>query len=102
MVSEVPGPRHVSLNLSGSLLGADMVDSETAVDILTEGHDGSRVAESPIQRASGVTDGDGWPFIMRAISVIRTVGRLGIVRGILGMTGVILLFTIDMVVSPGC
>ena len=51
MVSEVPGPRHVSLNLSGSLLGADMVDSETAVDILTEGHDVSRVAESPIQLA---------------------------------------------------
>ena len=46
MVSEVPGPRHVSPNLSGSLLGADMVDSETAVDILTEGHDVSRVADS--------------------------------------------------------
>ena len=62
MVSEVPGPRHVSPNLSGSLLGADMVDSETAVDILTEGHDVSRVAESPIQQAPGVTDGDGVAF----------------------------------------
>ena len=62
MVSEVPGPRHVSPNLSGSLLEADMVDSETAVDILTEGHDVSRVAESPIYRASCVTDGDGVAF----------------------------------------
>ena len=39
-----------------------MVDSETAVDILTEGHDASRVAESLIQRAPGVTDGDGVAF----------------------------------------
>ena len=62
MVTEVPGQRHVSPNLSGSLLGVDMVDSETAVDILTEGHDVSRVAESPIQRAPGVTDGDGVAF----------------------------------------
>ena len=59
IVSVVPGPRHVSPNLSGSLLGADMVDLETAVDILTEGHYVSRVADSPIQRAPGVTDGDG-------------------------------------------
>ena len=62
MVSEVPGLRHVSPNLSGSLLGADMVDSKTVVDILTEGHDGSRDAEAPIQRASDVTDGDGVAF----------------------------------------
>ena len=62
MVSRVPGPRHISPNLGGSLLEADMVDSETAVDILTEGHDVSRVAESPIHRASGVTDGDGVAF----------------------------------------
>ena len=58
MVSEVPGTRHAS----GSLLGANMVDSEMAVDILTEGHDVSRVVESPIQRAPGVTDGDGVAF----------------------------------------
>ena len=62
MVNEVPGPRHASPNLSGSLLGANMVDSEPAVDILTEVHDVSRVAESPIQRAPGVTDGDGVAF----------------------------------------
>ena len=37
---------------------------------------------------------------MRVISVIRTVGRLRIVRRILGMTGVILLFTMEMVVFP--
>ena len=94
MVSEVPGPRHVSPNMSGSLLEADMVDSERAVDILTEGHD--------VHQASGVTDGDGGggPFIMRVISMIRTVGRLEIVRGILGMTGVILLFAMDMVAFP--
>ena len=30
--------------------------------ILTEGHDVSEIAESPIQRASGVTDGDGAAF----------------------------------------
>ena len=39
-----------------------MVVSETAVDILTEGHDVSRVAEYPIHRASGGTDGDGVAF----------------------------------------
>ena len=37
---------------------------------------------------------------MRVILAIRTVGRLGIVRGILGMTGVLLLFTMDVVVFP--
>ena len=62
MVGEVPGPRHVRPNLSGSLVEADMVASETAVDILTDGHDVSRVAESPIHRTSGVTDGDGVAF----------------------------------------
>ena len=62
MVGEVSGPRHVRPNLSGSLVEADMVASEMAVDILTEGHDVSRVAESPIHRTSGVTDGDGVAF----------------------------------------
>ena len=100
VVTEVPDPRHASPNLSGSLLRADMVDSETAVDILTEGHDVSKIAESPIQQVSGVTDGDGRPFIMRVISVIRTVSQLRIVRGMLGRTGVILLFTMDMAVFP--
>ena len=53
VVSEVPGPRHVSPNLSDSLSGADIVNSTMAVDMknggLTEGHD----------RASCMTDGDG-------------------------------------------
>ena len=44
MVSEVPGPRHVSPHSGGSPLAVDMVDSETAVDNLTEGHDSSKVA----------------------------------------------------------
>ena len=39
-----------------------MVDSATAVDILTEGHDVSRVAEFPIHRTSGVPDGGGVAF----------------------------------------
>ena len=34
-------------------------------------------------------------FIMRVISVIRTVGRLNIVKGILGMTGVIRRFIME-------
>ena len=51
-----------TVDLSGSLVEADMVASETAVDILTEGHDVSRVAESPIHWTSGVTDGDGVAF----------------------------------------
>ena len=62
MVGEVPGPRHVRPNLSGSLVEADMVGSETAVAILNEGQDVSRVAESPIHRTPGVTDGDGVAF----------------------------------------
>ena len=36
--------------------------SEMAVGILTEGHDVSRVAESPIHRNSGVSDGGGVAF----------------------------------------
>ena len=39
-----------------------MVDSETAVDNLTEGHDGSNVAECLTHRVSGETDGEGVAF----------------------------------------
>ena len=62
MVSEVPGPRHVSPHSGGSPLEVDMVDSETVVDNLTEGHDGSKVAECLTHRASSETDGDGLAF----------------------------------------
>ena len=62
MVGEVPGPGLVHQNLNGSLVEADMVDSATAVDILTEGHGVSSVAKSPIHQTSGVPDGGGVAF----------------------------------------
>ena len=62
MVSDVPDLRHASPNVCGSLLRADIVESKTAVDFLTEGHDVSNLAESPIQWVSGVTDVDGAAF----------------------------------------
>ena len=97
MVSEVPGPRHVSptgvvrhwkriwwiRNRRWTFSLRDMM-----------------FLESLNIRFTGLPVGlmvMGWPFIMRVISVIQTVGRLEIVRRILGMTGVILLFTMDMV-----
>ena len=95
MVSEVPGPRHVSPHSGGSPLAVDMVDSETAVDNLTEGHDGSKsvwLTGLPVRRMV-----KGWLFVVKVISVIRTVSRLGLVREILGRTGVILLFAVVMV-----
>ena len=76
MVGELTGPGYVHLTLSScSLLEADMVCTEPVADILTVGHDVPKVAGSPV-RLMAV----GWPCIMKVISVIRTVGRLKIVR----------------------
>ena len=67
MVSEVPGPRHVSPHSGGSPLAVDMVDSETEVDNLTEGHDGSKVTECLTHRASGETDDEGVAFCCEGV-----------------------------------
>ena len=89
MVGEVTGSGHVQRTFSsGSLLEADMVYQEPMADILTV----LRFAGVPV-RLMVV----GRPCIRKVISVIRTVGRLKIMREILGRTDVILLFRMDMV-----
>ena len=101
MVGEVTGSGHVCQTLSScSLLEADMVCKEPVADILTVRHDVPEVAGSPIRRSSGETDGVGSALYYEVISVIRTVGRLNIVREILGRTGVILFFEMDTLGFP--
>ena len=74
MVGEVTVPGLSSC----SLPEADMVCTEPVADIPTVGHDVPGVAESPICPNSCKTDGGGWPFIMKMISMIQTVGQLEI------------------------
>ena len=57
--------------------------TEPVADMFTGRYDVPDVAVSPV-RLMAVWQ----PCIMKGISVIRTVGRLRIVRGILGRTGV--------------
>ena len=95
-MGELPGPDLVCQNFNGSLVEVDIVGSATEGNILTDGHEVSRVADSPIHRISGVPGGGGV-----AISVIWTVGRFEIMKEILGMmTGVTLRFAMDLVDFP--
>ena len=95
MVSERPGSRHVHQASSSSPRW------EPVVDVFTGRHDVPDVAVSPNRRNCSETYGGGQPCIMKGISMIRTVDRLMIMKGILGRTGVTLHFEMDTCVSTG-
>ena len=66
-------------------------------DIFNEIHDVPDAAVSPNRRSGSETYGDGTALHYEGVSVIRTVGRLRIVKGILGKTGADLHFRMHMV-----
>ena len=67
----------------------DTVGVEPLTDVFTERHDVPDAAVSPNVRSCSDTYDCGTALYDEGISVIRTVGRLRIVKGILGKTGVI-------------
>ena len=99
MVSERTGSKHVRQTSSSyPQWEFDTVGVEPVADIFNEMHDVPDAAVSPNHRSCTVKlMAVGQPCIMRGISVIRTVGQLRIVKGILGRTGATLYFEMDTV-----
>ena len=98
MVSERTGSTPVRQTSSSyPRWDSDTVGVEPVVDIFNEMHDVPAATVSPKRRNCSETYGDVTALYYEGISVIRTVGRLRIVKGILARTGANLHFKMDTV-----